>query len=166
MTSLWRPNSIIDMSTENRIHVRWDGRLYPEVDTADLRRFFATFGAVVEVERKNNRKKGKTVSLRSSNGEGILCFWMMGEWACGWATHVSISYAFHPYPRSLATTLSQIFLITHELLKDRWRMRWGRKPIINKTSKYYQKWKRKINSTPPAWNTLGRLRYTRNVSKN
>lgn len=46
------------MALENRIHARWDRRLYPEVETSDIRKFFAAFGAIIELERKSNRKKG------------------------------------------------------------------------------------------------------------
>lgn len=54
------------MSRENRIHVRWDGRLYPEVESSDVRRFFASFGPVIELDRKNNWKKGRRVRSKTS----------------------------------------------------------------------------------------------------
>ena len=50
------------MALENRIHARWDGKLYPEVETSDIRKFFAAFGAIIELERKNNRKKGMSLA--------------------------------------------------------------------------------------------------------
>ena len=57
------------MATETRVHVRWDGKLFPEVETPDLRRFFATFGSVLDLERKNNWKKGGKVW---ANVDGVV----------------------------------------------------------------------------------------------
>jgi len=46
------------MALERKIHVRWDGKKHPEVETPDLRKFFTAIGPIIDLDRKTNSKKG------------------------------------------------------------------------------------------------------------